>query len=251
VLAVGDWTRALRLWLHPGTDESEEDFWQRVAAAFGRGHEVQAHWPASRAHTILSRQAPRWLAAGGRLLRLATSSADLAMAWLEQDLFVAMPSAAFAALPAARRRELEAHPGLRLQWQPPTRLPAAKDREERQLQAAAVVNLAQVAAEVGAFAVEEFQRGVRRSCWSEPVPRKARGWPCYRLASRPPSISCCRIAPCVGAAGAACCWIYAPPLSGRHAAPACVSMTCSRRIPRRPGRGWRNAMASTCKRLTV
>lgn len=161
VLALGDWTRPLRLWLHPEAEEPEESFWQRVAASFGRAHEVQAHWPAQHAWTALSEQAPRWLAAGGRRLRLATSSPQLAASWMAAEQFVAMPVAAFLALSRESQIALEAYGRLRLQWQPPSRLPSAKDRSERSLQAAGVVNLAPAAVQAGAFALDEFLRHSR------------------------------------------------------------------------------------------
>lgn len=158
VLALGDWTRPLRLWLHPQAEESEEAFWHRVAEAFGHAHEVQVHWPAQHPVTVLSEQAPRWLAAGGRSLRLATSSPQLAASWMAAEQFVAMPVAAFLALSQALQQSLAGYGRLRLQWQPPSRLPNAKERLERSLQAAAVVNLVPPAVEAGAFALEEFLR---------------------------------------------------------------------------------------------
>ncbi len=163
VLAMGDWTRPQRAWLRPGEDEEEEAFWQRVGEAFGRAHEVQVHWPAARGVSPLTRQAPRWLASGGRHLRLATSDPVLAGAWCEAGHHVAMPVAAFLGATAAERRGLKERETLRLQWQPPRRLPAASEMREQLLQGAAVVNLPLLASEAGAFDVDRFLRLLREA----------------------------------------------------------------------------------------
>jgi hypothetical protein len=156
LLALGDWLRPLRIWLHPRAEESEEAFWQRVADVRTECHEVQVLRPASVVNGALSRSAPRWLQAPGVSLRLATSDPSLALDWARQGLWHAMPVAALLQAPSDIARELVGLGLSSAQWQPPRRFPAAAERSEQRLERGAVINLVHLAAQVGALAVEEF-----------------------------------------------------------------------------------------------
>ena len=163
LLALGDWLRPLRLWLHPAAAESEEDFWKRVAQARMSCHEVQVFRPASAHNGSLSRAAPLWLQAPGVSLRLSTSDPQLALDWAEQELWHSMPAAALLQAEESIARRLAALGFTTTHWQPPRRFPAASDLEEHRVERGAVINLVHLAASAGALAVEEFLAMVQES----------------------------------------------------------------------------------------
>lgn len=163
LLALGDWMRPLRLWLHPNAEESEHDFWKRVAAARMQAHEVQVFWPASRSFTNLSQLAPQWLNGPGMHLRYATSSLELAQAWAEEDVWHRMPASALLQSDPREAKRLVAMGNTSLQWQPPARLPAEADRQERRLDQAAAINLIPAAVAAGAMQVDEFLQLVQEN----------------------------------------------------------------------------------------
>jgi hypothetical protein len=163
LLALGDWLRPLRLWLHPHRGEHEHDFWKRVAAARTECHEVQVFRPASADNGALSRSAPSWLQAPGVNLRLSTSDPALALDWAEQGLWHAMPVKAFLQADDAILAQLVGFGHTTVQWQPPRRFPAASELTERSLERGAVINLVQLAATAGALALEDFLALVQES----------------------------------------------------------------------------------------
>ncbi|MFK5955460.1 MAG: ATP cone domain-containing protein [Planctomycetota bacterium] len=156
LLALGDWMRPLRLWLHPEPEESETAFWKRVAEARLRAHEVQVFWPASRAHGSLSVNAPQWLTGPGMHLRFATSSLELAQKWAEAGVWHRIP--AHPLLHAERKTALAlvALGKTSVQWQPPTRYPLAAELSERRLNQGAAIDLIQAAVEAGPLQVDDF-----------------------------------------------------------------------------------------------
>lgn len=156
LLALGDWMRPLRLWLHPAPEETENAFWKRVAAARMEAHEVQVFWPASRPFTELSSLAPQWLSGPGMHLRYTTSSLALAQSWAEAEIWHRMPAQAFLAAPRELAARLVEAGNTSLQWQPPARLPAEGERSSRRLDQAAAVNLVPSAVEAGALQVDAF-----------------------------------------------------------------------------------------------
>ncbi|MCP4094134.1 MAG: hypothetical protein GY747_11860 [Planctomycetes bacterium] len=163
LLALGDWMRPLRLWLHPHQGESEHDFWRRVADARMECHEVQVFRPASAHNTELSRSAPQWLQAPGVNLRLSTSDPALALDWAEQELWHSMPAKAFLQADSDVAAKLVGLGHTTVQWQPPRRFPAASDLTENSVERGAVINLVHLAAAAGALAVEEFFALVQES----------------------------------------------------------------------------------------
>jgi hypothetical protein len=163
LLALGDWLRPLRLWLHPEPEESENDFWKRVAEARLLAHEVQVFWPGSRACTSISEMAPIWLTGPGVLLRFATSHPDLARVWAKEGIWFRLPAHTLLAAPEQASQELAASPTCLAQWQPPTRFPAQRELSERRLDQGAAVNLVTAAAEAGALKVDDFLRIVQES----------------------------------------------------------------------------------------
>ncbi len=155
-VAVDDWMRPLRLWLHPGADEDETSFWQRVRTACLQAHEVQVFWPAGKKHGALSRLAPQWLPGPGVQLRCATSDVDLAQAWAEQGIWHQLPLRAWLQSTTQARQSLHQKGRSVLQWQPPQRLPAQQEQVHRQLDQGVVLNLLAPAATAGAFHVDAF-----------------------------------------------------------------------------------------------
>ena len=156
LIALGDWMRPLRLWLHPEPEESENAFWKRVAEARLRTHEVQVFWPASREHGDLSVQAPQWLTGPGMHLRFATSCMELAQKWAEADVWHRVP--AHPLLHADRKKAvaLVALGKTSVQWQPPTRYPVAAELSERRLNQGAAIDMIQAAVAAGSLQVDEF-----------------------------------------------------------------------------------------------
>ncbi len=142
---IGDWIRPARIRLRPVADEGEEAFWDRVAEAREQTPEVQVFWPAGHAHARHSQEAPAWLRQAGTRLRLATAQAQLALQWAAADHWVRMPARAFADASEALQRDLAASGRVQVVWQPPRRLPAARDQTREVLDGVAVLNLASAA----------------------------------------------------------------------------------------------------------
>lgn len=163
LLALGDWLRPLRLWLHPEPEESETDFWKRVAESRLSAHEVQVFWPSSRECSVLSEMAPTWLTGPGTHLRFATSHVRLACVWAKEGIWFRLPAHTWLAAPAATAHSLAASVTCLAQWQPPSRFPAQLELSERRLDQGAAINLVTAAAEAGALQVDAFLRSVQES----------------------------------------------------------------------------------------
>lgn len=156
LIALGDWMRHLRLWLHPEPEESEAAFWKRVAEARLRTHEVQVFWPASRDHGDLSVQAPQWLTGPGMHLRFATSSIALAQKWAEAGVWHRVPAHPLLHAERKQAKALVALGKTSVQWQPPTRFPLASEMSERRLNQGAAIDLIQAAVDAGPLQVDAF-----------------------------------------------------------------------------------------------
>jgi len=163
LMSLGDWLRPLRLWLHPAAEESEAQFWQRVADTRMECHEVQVFRPSSVDSGELSRNAPQWLQAPGVSLRLSTSDPALALDWARQGLWHSMPAAAFLHAPEDVASELVALDRTTTQWQPPRRFREPSDQDQNRLERGAVINLVHLAATAGALAIDEFFTLVQES----------------------------------------------------------------------------------------
>jgi len=163
LLALGDWMRPLRLWLHPEPEENEAAFWKRVAEARLRAHEVQVFWPASREHGDLSVMAPQWLTGPGMHLRFATSKIELAQKWAEAGVWHRIPAHPLLQAERNKVKALVALGKTSVQWQPPTRYPVAAELSERRLNQGAAIDLIQAAVDAGPLQVDDFFQQVQET----------------------------------------------------------------------------------------
>jgi len=164
---LNDWMRAARVRLHPEPEESELAFWRRVSAARQKAAEVQVFWPGQRNQgdpesqaSELSRTAPDWLTDSTSRLRLATTDPQLALDWAKSGRMHRMSAAAFSGLELTEpqfAQKLAALNHTVLTWQPPAKMPSASTLAHRQLDGFAVINLAQLAIQAGAWADNAFR----------------------------------------------------------------------------------------------
>ncbi|MAW59438.1 MAG: hypothetical protein CMJ94_01240 [Planctomycetes bacterium] len=167
---LGDWLRPARVLLRRDPDEAEMEFWDRVRAEQNTARELQVFIPHSADWQDATVDAPRWLAAPNRRLRLATTHGELAAAWSRAGHWVQLPAASFAAASDELRQELADAGTVVLSWSPPRRLPPVAVRQREIVQGCAVVNLARAALEAGsadgpAFR-EELEEAIDLACRS-------------------------------------------------------------------------------------